>query len=209
MSPSILFALSMLGLMLASGLTYQFSCEESWFTKPVRLAFKGLTTLLAALLALYAYGESGQTYALLMVLGLVLCAVADVLLELHFLSGTACFALAHGVYVASFWMRKGPGWPSLVLYLCLALALSLAALWIHRTKKMQVLPFYLYALVISAMLALALAQPIWVLLGAVLFAVSDGLIARRMIFPDKDPLDRAVIGLYYLAQYILAASLLF
>jgi hypothetical protein len=58
------------------------------------------------------------------------------------------------------------------------------------------------------MTASALALPAWVFLGAALFVLSDGIIARRLIMPGRPPWHRACILLYYCAQYTLAATLL-
>jgi hypothetical protein len=98
------FSLSILMLMLATGSSCQLAGERGWYGRKARLAFKGLTTAFAAVLALYAYSETLQAYALVMAGGIILCASADVLLDLHFLSGTACFAAGHLAYIASFWM---------------------------------------------------------------------------------------------------------
>lgn len=86
----ILFA-----MMLIVGTGYQLSSERKCCSAAARLALKGTATALAGLFALYVYLIFGQTYMLLMVIGLFLCAAADVLLEIRFLWGTACFAAGH------------------------------------------------------------------------------------------------------------------
>ncbi len=65
-----------------------------------------------------------------------------------------------------------------------------------------------YALVIIAMLSLSLSQPPLTVLGAALFAVSDALIARRLIQPETRSFDNTCIALYYAGQYLLAVSAL-
>lgn len=202
------FTLSILALMLLCGFTYQVACEKQWYSKAARLFFKGVTTLFASLLAFYAYWQTGEQAALLMAVGILLCAIADVLLELNFLMGTACFAAGHLMYLVSFFQKQTPGLPSLLLFLLLA---SISTYVVHHYKKQaafNLLPFYAYSLVIAAMVAAALAQNPLVFLGAALFAASDGIIARRLLNPGKDPWDRACIALYYAAQFILAATLL-
>lgn len=202
------FAIAVFFMMLSMGLAYQLACETGWYSRAARLAFKGLTTMLAAALALYAYRETGQTYALVMAGGILLCAAADVMLELKFLAGTALFALGHLAYIVSFWVRSKPGTASILLFGALAALGTIVALWARRKVKFSVLPFYLYILVISLMVASALAQPPLAFLGAVLFFLSDAIIGRRLVLPDRNPWDRACILLYYLAQFVLAYSLL-
>ncbi|HQA97581.1 MAG TPA: lysoplasmalogenase [Clostridia bacterium] len=208
MSNQVGFTLSVLVMMLMMGLSYQIACETGWYAHSVRLAFKGLTTLFAAMLALYAYTQNGHVYALIMAAGIVLCAVADVLLELHFLTGMACFAAGHLFYIASFLIRARPGTISLQLFIVLFILCTLAAFWARKKVSFPLLPLYLYSLIISLMVASALGQTPLVFLGAVLFILSDTIIGRRMVFPDKKPWNRPCIALYYSAQFILAMSLL-
>lgn len=207
MSQELGFTLSILVLMLATGTAYQLSGEKQWYTKTVRLAFKGLTTFFACLLALFAYIQTGQQYALMMVSGISLCAIADVLLEINFLWGTGCFAAGHVLYLVSFILRRQPGLPSFILFVLLALTSTTIMLRFKKQVEFNLLPFYIYSLIIGAMVAVAFAQHPLVFLGAVLFAVSDAIIARRLLFPKKNPWDRACILLYYLAQFTLAATL--
>jgi uncharacterized membrane protein YhhN len=208
MSNQIGFTLSILVMMLTMGLSYQIASETGWYAFPVRLAFKGLTTFFAAVLAFYAYMQNGQDYALVMVAGIVLCAAADVLLELHFLTGMACFAVGHLFYIASFWMRSKPGTISLLLFAVLFVLCTLTALWARKKASIDVLPFYLYSLIISMMVASSVGQTPLAFLGAVFFILSDAIIGRRMVFPEKNPWDRSCIALYYSAQFILAIGLL-
>lgn len=202
------FALSILLLMLGTGLAYQLDCEKGWYGRRARLAFKGLTTAFAGLLALYAYAVGGQPAALLMAVGIFVCALADILLELRFKAGMFTFALGHLAFCASFLMRQPPGLCSLALFLLLLAFVSVTAYRIRGRVAFGVLPFYAYALIISLMLSLAAAQPWPVFAGAALFVVSDAIIARRLVYPERNPWDRACILLYYLAQFLLAATLL-
>lgn len=194
-------------LMLITGTSYQISSEKKCCSSSVRLALKGGTTAFAGLFALYVYTLFGQTYMLLMAIGILLCAAADVLLEIKFIRGTACFAAGHLFYIASFIIRKAPGLPSLLLFLALVSFVFFVTRRYGRQAQMDIRPYSAYALIISLMASLALAQPLPVFLGALLFVVSDGIIARRLLFPDKNPWDRACILLYYAAQFVLAITL--
>ena len=200
--PIVLFV-----LMLITGTGYQISSEKKCCSSSVRLVLKGGTTALAGLFAFYCYLVYKQDFMLLMAIGILLCAAADVLLEIKFIWGTACFAAGHLFYIASFFFRKAPGLPSLLLFLALALVTFFVARRFGHQAKMDIRPYLVYALVISSMVSIALAQPIPVFLGAVLFIVSDGIIARRLLFPDKNSWDRACIILYYAAQFTLAVTL--
>ena len=118
------------------------------------------------------------------------------------------FALGHILYIISFWMRTPPGLPSLILFLALLLFTCYMRQRAQKKVGFSTLPHFAYSLLISLMASVALAQPVLTFIGATLFVVSDAIIARRLVFPDKSPWDRACILLYYSAQFLLAASLL-
>ncbi len=203
------FALAILLLMAATGLGFQLSKEKGWYGRQAALAFKGLATFAAVLLALYAYSRSGQAFALALAAGLLLCAAADVALELRFTFGMALFGLGHMAYIVSFVLRDPPGLPSLFVFLTLALSLAFAAYFLRARVPFIILPYFAYALVIGAMLSLSLAQPPLSIIGAAFFVVSDAMIAFRLIRPEAPSFDRTCITLYYAGQYLLALSALF
>lgn len=109
--------------------------------------------------------------------------------------------------IASFIQRNAPGLPSLLLFAALVLLASFVALRFGPRASLDIRPYFAYALIISLMVASALAQPLPVFFGAVLFMVSDGIIARRLLDAEKAPWDRACILLYYAAQFTLAVTL--
>lgn len=201
-------ALTALSVMVVLGLSYQLSRQRGWYGRRMTLAFKGMTTLTAAMLALYVFFLTGELFALVLAAGLMLCAIADVVLEMRFHAGMALFASGHLAYMLSFFLRRTPGLLSLAVFLVTAGAAALLARSFRGKTGFNVMPYLAYALVIIAMLSLALSQPPLTFLGAALFAVSDALIARRLIKPEARSFDRTSITLYYSGQYLLALSAL-
>ncbi len=190
-------------------LCYQAEKHRKNKNKARILALKGGTTLTAALLAGYGWAQRPGAAGLLLALGLCVCAAADVVLDLHFLAGTAAFALGHVCYCASFLLSAAPGLASLAVFLLLCGAIGTLY---PKLKKYaapdSALPYLGYALLISAMLALALPQQKPVLLaGALLFVVSDAMLLARIVrkIPSK-AYDYLCLGVYFLAQFLIAAS---
>ena len=167
-----------------------------------------------ALLALLAFIEGGP---LLLIVALVLSAAGDAFLaqngEKAFLAGLASFLAAHIAYVMLF-LFAGNGLQPLVAQtwrvgLC-AVAIA-AALYLLRRLLATVatemrLPITLYTIAILAMLLAAATVPaLIVVIGALLFVVSDTLLAigRFLLAPQsaqQKPLGAAVWVSYYLAQ---------
>ena len=176
--------------------------------KKRELAFKGGATLTAAALAAYGFGTAPSASHGLVLAGLCVCAAADVVLDLHFLAGTACFALGHVCYCAAYLLAKTPGWGSLAVFLPLCGAVG----FLYPRLKRYAAPdsavsYLLYALLISAMLALALPQRPLLLAGALLFVLSDAMLLARIVRKiTSKKYNYLCLGAYFLAQFLIAAS---
>ncbi len=187
-----------------------------------KLARSAAKTLSVAMLAVLAFMQSGP---LLLVAALALSAVGDAFLsrdgEKAFLGGLASFLAAHILYVPLF-LRSGSGLDVLATETwrgAIALAMAaftvvmLAALW-RRVGPGLRLPIAVYIGAILAMgiSALTLDSP-WVIIGAVMFMASDGLLAAEKflvpaIAPYRAGIRYAVWVLYYAAQLAITLGFL-
>lgn len=162
-------------------------------------------------LGLYALSQR----AILVGLGLLLSAVGDVLLELDglFVGGMAAFGLAHVCYTAAFVTiirRDGlnkSGWPAAVAILAATVAL---AIWFApgQAEMGLTIPATAYSIIISIMVISAVMSkaPFMAKLGALIFMISDTLIAIGMFAQQPVPAGSVWIT-YAAAQIMLAWSL--
>ncbi len=177
-------------------------------------------TASVALLALLAWIEGGPW---LLVAALVLSAAGDAFLSREgdsaFLAGLASFLAAHVLYVALFlradvepflpWLANG------VVALVLALAALLMARLLWRSAPAPLrLPILLYTAAILAMglSALTLDSPA-VIVGAILFMVSDTLLgAERFLLaagsPHRTWMRYGIWVTYYAAQLMITLGFL-
>lgn len=161
------------------------------------------------LLGLYAFSQRAPLAGL----GLLFSAAGDVLLELDglFVFGMAAFGVAHVFYsicFANLIRRDGPniaGWPFAVCVLAISIVL---AVWMAPGMGALLAPALIYQVVISIMVILALLSkaPLAARIGAILFMLSDTLIAVGM-FRDIDTLPGSVWITYAAAQILLAWGL--
>lgn len=175
------------------------------------LVFKGLATLCAAALGAYGAWLSPTPPHMLLAAGLVICTAADVILGIDFMIGMAVFGLGHVAYSLSYVLASPPGIPSLIGFLALSAFVLLGVVpWLRKYRAGKpVAPFAAYAMVLAVMLALAIPQKPVLLAGAFLFVVSDAMLAGRVIaHVQGKAYSRICLLLYYLAQYLIAASTL-
>ena len=178
--------------------------------------FKPLTTALIILFALLLPATAAASYKLLVVLGLLCSLAGDVFLMLpqdRFIPGLVSFLIAHLFYIAAF--TRGVGfdlaWWPLLLYLLYG-GVMLTLLW-PRLGAMRV-PVLVYMAVILIMGWQALAR--WLTLGtlaaglaavgALLFVISDSVLALDR-FRGRFVMARLlVLSTYFAAQWLIAWS---
>ncbi|MBI2381009.1 MAG: lysoplasmalogenase [Gammaproteobacteria bacterium] len=170
---------------------------------------------LVALLVLAGSHGGGEAYGAWLTAGLALSLIGDVFLldkENGFIKGLTFFLLAHIAYASAFATRF-EAWPGTIGIALPMLGLAYFALLRSRLKASLRLPVLAYTLAITTMLILAYAQDdsqaaCLSLLGAGLFALSDGLLSwNRFVSPLRHA-QVWVLGSYYPAQLLLTWSLL-
>ena len=114
------------------------------------------------------------------------------------------------MYSAAYVLAAPPGWTSLGAFAVLAVFCLLRYPGLKKyAGKKNPLPYLGYALLLCVMLSLALPQKPVLLAGAALFVVSDSLLARRIMLKiQSNRYDDLCLGVYYLAQFLIALSLL-
>jgi len=205
------FLLSAFSMTTAFFLLYQHVKFSTGKEGALALSLKGGATLCCFFIALYGAIQAPDSGHYLIAAGLLISALADVLLGWRFYPGMLCFALAHVCYGAGYILFSPPGWQSLLCFLVCFAGIALLIPW--AKKKMGstgILPFAAYGMVLSAMLSLAITQRPLLLIGAALFLVSDLLLGRHIALNiTHKGYDYLCLGFYYLAQFLIAASLLF
>lgn len=202
--------LAAVGAVLVAALVW-----SEWEGNRVRLVAKPAASACFVAAALIE-GATDSGYGQWVLAGLVLSAVGDVALlwrsSTFFLVGLGSFLLGHVAYATAFVVRGIDPTAALVATVAVAVpaAVVIRWLWPHVPPPMQV-PVVAYAIVISAMVAMAVgtefADPTgWIIVAAVSFYCSDLAVARdRFVAPGPD--NRLWgLPLYYAAQFVFAAT---
>lgn len=194
--------------MLALGTMYKLGDIRKIFSEKMTILFKGAATSVAGAMALYAAVVYGGDYAWWVTAGLFLCAVADMVLEKNFIGGMVVFAMGHVGYIGAFISSGGLGVGSALLYLVLLAFVFIMARVAHQKTKQPTLHLALYGAVICLMVALAVPQRLSATIGALLFVISDAIIAYRILVRPTRFNDLMCIVLYYFGQFLLGYSAL-
>jgi len=166
-----------------------------------------------ALLLFLALTRTVGKVRTLLGLGLVLSAIGDVLLAMDglFVQGLAAFLLAQVTYTVLFvtqrrWQPRRLPWAALILVYALVCTLVI----VPAAGDMQ-LPVTAYMIAISLM-AIAAGfrndgQFLWVAMGALIFMISDTLIAVGRFVTPFEYSGIAVMSTYYLAQLLICVGI--
>jgi uncharacterized membrane protein YhhN len=190
-------------LFLAGAIVALSHIANEW----VSLAHPGGLVWKAAgivLLGLYALSQR----AWLAGAALLFCAAGDVLLELVFVAGMGAFAIGHIFYVLAFleWGRiLGPNKRDHPVAVLVVIVSLLLLSWLLPGMGDLLIPALLYQAIITIMVATAFVvkAPMLARLGAVIFMISDTLIAAEK-FATVDVFPGAVWITYAGAQIMMA-----
>ncbi len=207
--------LSITALALLIGLLY---AEKKETTRLV-LAFKTPLSCLFVLTALWV-PHPVEPYFQTILLGLIFGLVGDICLAIPsqraFMVGLVAFLLGHILYVVAF-VSLSPlsNWlsPAIVPILLFS---GGTFLWLRPHLNTMLVPVTIYIVVITVMMCGAIAvfkassmppQGAWtVLLGGVLFGLSDFFVARQRFMKQQYINKWLGLPLYYAGQFLLAFS---
>ena len=177
-------------------------------------------TMLIIIGMLWSYPVVDEPLRWLITLGLLASLVGDCFLMLPtkpLLPGLSSFLLAHIVYVYAFAQRQAVDWVPALMLVAVLLLLWLVGLFgfmRHRAGKLLIPgAFYLGSLAcmvfFAANIAFAgLAGGTVLLGGALFFLVSDSALAFNRIYKPYASAQLLILSTYYVAQYLIAASVI-
>lgn len=178
---------------------------------------KSIPAVTLCIMALvYLPGITGQTLAL----GFFFSAVGDTALSFEkseggegwFIGGLGAFLIAHVCYMVAFFQHHvyQPGRLPVAIALILFAVVMAAVLW-PRLGKLR-LPVLVYIAVIMGMGIAAsfnAAAGVWLIVGAVLFMLSDSLIAVNKFLREVPMAHLLIMITYYSGQWLILMSYFF
>ena len=181
----------------------------------LKMVFKPLTTLLIIFFA-FSRGDAVSAYKTLLLAGLVFALIGDIFLMLpreQFVAGLVSFLIAHLFFILAFTGNHGFYWNWIYLAPIFVYFTLLINILIKHTGKMT-LPVIVYSVVIMIFVWQAAGRyatlpnsfTVFALYGAILFVLSDSLLAYDKFVKPMKWAHSVVMILYWTALYFLALS---
>ena len=178
---------------------------------------KPLTTVLVITVALIARTPVPAAYKTLILAGLLCSLLGDIALmfpDKWFTAGLVSFLAAHVFYILAF--KPGPGRPvsTGMLLPFIIFGLLMFRILAPSLGRLKV-PVLVYMAAITAMAGLAAGRfvynggtrPLLAFAGAVLFLVSDSVLAYDRFAKKIGPAQAIILGTYFPAQLLIALSI--
>ncbi|MBT2766344.1 lysoplasmalogenase [Stenotrophomonas sp. ISL-67] len=196
-----------------------------WIAKPLAtLLIAGMVLRSAGLWPATDAPSANRTYARAILLGMAFSCIGDIALMLPFdafVPGLIAFLLAHLCYIVAFraGFRAGRGLLFAAALLAVFAGINLSGLWPLLPNELRI-PVVVYVIVLALMATLALARAWtkrastssvpasarWAAIGAVLFVISDSVLAWDRFGGGLPAATLCVLSTYYAAQYCIARS---
>lgn len=177
-----------------------FDLTSSW-----RFATK--LSLLPILTAYYIFSVPKPKS--LFVAGLVMSFFGDLFLMLPngFIPGLASFLIAHIVYILTF---KPLFRQNNLFFIPCIIAFVIGLFWfLYPYLGVMKVPVLLYAITIGTMLYVAIGtKKTWLIIGAVLFVLSDSILALNLFYKYSTLGGVSVMFSYVIAQYCLVEGMI-
>jgi uncharacterized membrane protein YhhN len=185
---------------------------QAWQPYPASFVVKGLS---AGALAVLAFSAGAPVLGL----ALALSSLGDILLDLDpqrlFVFGLGSFLVAHLVYIFLFVRNRRRaipfGTPRVLLAALVLLYSAAVSSWLLPSLGNLIVPVAIYMCAITAMVVSAILVRFpnpWVVVGAILFLISDSLLAVNKFKAPIPYRDYLVWSTYYAGQYGIAIGFL-
>lgn len=199
-------------------------CDILYITEVPKLFMKGITSALFFLLGIVNLiyccksNKENLKFSIFLTFGLFICFIADIILNIHFISGALIFALGHICYIFAYSYISKFNWKDLIPAACIfvpALTIILFVPIFNFGGFLMQFVCIIYALIISAMVGKAISNllknksiyNICILLGSVFFFVSDFMLLFDQFSNLSNIFGIVCLATYYPAQALLGYSI--
>ena len=180
-------------------------------SSPFIILFKLIPMILIIILAITTKPVHQKSYFLLIVVGLIFCAIGDYTLQ-WFIVGLSFFLIGHLFYISAFITAKKQRSPKIVLIILLIFGIIVASIivggLINDGEMILAGAVLLYISIILTMGWTAWGtNNLYAILGSCLFILSDTVLAINKFTMDVPFSGQIIMITYYGAQLLFALSI--
>lgn len=169
---------------------------------------KGLLSLFPFILCFLGWKEKRNRMEFLFLIGFFLCLIGDALINIFMEFSAVCYFLAHCVFVRCYFYFKKPRIWQIIVWLAV---FACICVFIQFVKVSFLLKIFgaLYTFAMTAMVMFSFKIPKQLMIGSLIFFVSDILMLRNFIYSETVVSHFFSLGSYYVAVMLIAANVYF
>lgn len=173
--------------------------------KNVRVGLKFSMSFIPFILSYTGWKNFKTTLGFYVTAGLLLCCIADAVININLIFGIALYMLGHFCFVLGFIKIRKPHLIQYILWIASALTISLL-LWFVPEKPAQIkIAAIVYTLFMTAMVSFSFCGSTRIFLGGIIFGLSDILLMINMALGIDDGIFHIFsLGIYYLGVLLFA-----
>jgi|GEM_PF-2767795 len=157
-------------------------------------------------LSFFAWKANKSGLSLFMTLGLFLCCVGDVVINITFLLSIALYLVGHSLFIKGFFCCKKPRVFQFVLWGVMFLSIFVWLFFFANVSDKQKIEGFVYSAFMCAMVAFSFCGPALVCAGGIIFGLSDVLLMLNIVLAIKNGLHHIIaLGVYYVGVFLMAA----
>lgn len=181
------------------------------------LIWKALATSMPMIVAFTGAVKTQGLYGWLITAGIVICMVADVVLEINFIKGIIVFGCAHICFTAAYLQVTSAGIQTVLVFLLIYAAVVFVFRKALKEMKELKIPAFIYMAFLVFMVSMSATvftvyqnhRAVLAFMGSACFLISDCIIGFRTVYDKKSNVYGAVILiLYYGAVYAIGSSVI-
>ncbi len=192
-----------------------FTILAKYKSRKAFLILKPLTTILIIIVAVLNLSKGNIGFGIGILFGLIFSLLGDVLLifeKKYFLHGLVAFLITHIFYAFAF--SSGSKFFYIGLIPVFLFSIFVYSIIKHGVGKYKI-PVIVYMLIASVMVWMAMnrfitfadTSSLFIICGAILFILSDGMLAINKFRKEIRFAEVFILGSYYAAQFFIAMSI--
>lgn len=175
-------------------------------TLAARNVIKFFISVIPFCLSFAAWKSNKSAFDLYLALGLFICCVGDVLINITFILSIAMYLVGHSLFVKGFFCCKKPRAFHFVLWGAMFLAICVWLVFFAGVSFVQKIEGVVYSVFMCAMVAFSFCGPALVRAGGIIFGFSDVLLMLNIVLDTESGIAHIIaLGVYYVGVFLMAA----
>ena len=171
-----------------------------------RNVIKFFISVIPLLLSFFAWRTNKSALSLFTTLGLLLCCVGDVVINISLVVSIALYLVGHSLFIKGFFCCKKPRVFQFVLWGVMFLGICAWLLFFANVSVTQKIEGLVYSAFMCAMVAFSFCGPALVCAGGIVFGLSDVLLMLNIVLDTEKGLPHIIaLGVYYVGVFLMAA----